>query len=194
MFNGIIYKTGKVKKILRNNKSMIIGIESNLKIDKKDLGSSICCNGVCLTLTKINKKILFFYLSRETLKRSNFLYVTLNNVINLEKSIKHGELVSGHYSFGHIDCKAKIKKIIKKNGSWNIEFLLEKKYLVQLVEKGSITINGVSLTISKIYKKSFTIDVIPHTLKLTNLLFLKNNDFVNIEIDMISKYVSKYFN
>ena len=193
MFNGIIYNTGKLKQIFRTKNSMIIGLRTGFKLNQKDLGSSISCNGVCLTLTKIKNKLLFFYLSSETLSRSNFLRVKKNDIINLEKSIKHGDLISGHYSFGHIDCCGKIKKIIKIGQTWTVEIMLRKDILKKLVDKGSITINGVSLTISKVKIKSIVLTIIPHTLKMTNLIYLKKNDLVNIEIDMLSKYISKYF-
>ncbi len=193
MFNGIIYNTGKIKQIFRTKNSMIIGLRTGFKLNQKDLGSSISCNGVCLTLTKIKNKLLFFYLSSETLSRSNFLRVKKNDIINLEKSIKHGDLISGHYSFGHIDCCGKIKKIIKIGQTWTVEIMLRKDILKKLVDKGSITINGVSLTISKVKIKSIVLTIIPHTLKMTNLIYLKKNDLVNIEIDMLSKYISKYF-
>ncbi len=192
MFNGIIYNTGKIKQIFRTKNSMIIGLRTGFKLNQKDLGSSISCNGVCLTLTKIKNKLLFFYLSSETLSRSNFLRVKKNDIINLEKSIKHGDLISGHYSFGHIDCCGKIKKIIKIGQTWTVEIMLRKDILKKLVDKGSITINGVSLTISKVKIKSIILTIIPHTLKMTNLIYLKKNDLVNIEIDMLSKYISKY--
>ena len=172
---------------------MIIGLRTGFKLNQKDLGSSISCNGVCLTLTKIKNKLLFFYLSSETLSRSNFFRVKKNDIINLEKSIKHGDLISGHYSFGHIDCCGKIKKIIKIGQTWTVEIMLRKDILKKLVDKGSITINGVSLTISKVKIKSIILTIIPHTLKMTNLIYLKKNDLVNIEIDMLSKYISKYF-
>ena len=128
MFNGIIFNTGRINEIIKTKNSMIIGVNSNLKLNPKDLGSSISCNGVCLTLTKIRNKTLFFYLSSETLIRSNFLNIKKNNIINLEKSVKHGDLISGHYSFGHIDCCGKIKKIIKSGQTWNVEILLKKYF------------------------------------------------------------------
>ena len=192
MFNGIIFNTGKINEIIKSKNSMTIGVNSNLKLNKKDLGSSISCNGVCLTLTQIRNKTLFFYLSSETLRRSNFFQIKKNNIINLEKSVKHGDLISGHYSFGHIDCCGKIKKIIKSGQTWNVEIMLKKNILKKLAEKGSITINGVSLTISKVKIRSIILTIIPHTLKMTNLIYLKKNDLVNMEIDMLSRYISKY--
>tara|TARA_Y100000591_G_C21618566_1_gene586616 strand:+ start:142 stop:729 length:588 start_codon:yes stop_codon:yes gene_type:complete len=195
MFNGIIYNTGKIQLIKKTKKSILIGISTKIKFKKKDIGSSISCNGVCLTMFKINKKIIYFYVSNETLKRSNFKFLKKNQVINLEKSISYGQKISGHYTQGHVDTVAKVKKIDFIEKTWLIKFkILNKKLSKFLVEKASITINGVSLTISKILHNTFEINVIPHTLKLTNLNKLKINDLVNVELDIFSKYIYKYSN
>ena len=195
MFNGIIYNTGKVISIKKTKKSLFIGILSNITLKKKDLGSSISCNGVCLTLVKIDKKKIYFYLSNETLKRSNFRSVKINQIINLEKSLSFGKMISGHYSQGHVDTVAKAIKISLIDKVWLIKFkILDKKFNKYLIEKGSISINGVSLTISNTKKSYFNINVIPHTLKLTNLKDLKKNDLVNVELDIFGKYVYKYSN
>ena len=178
MFNGVIYNQGKIKSIKKSPKyvsgSLVIEIESNLRFNKKDIGESVCCNGVCLTLIKILKKSFFFYLSKETIKRSNFKWVKINDRINLEKSLSHGQKISGHYVQGHVDTIAKVLNIDIVDKAWVIKlFLRDIKYRKYLVEKGSISINGVSLTISKSSKNYFEINVIPHTLKLTNLKNLK---------------------
>ena len=193
MFNGIIYNTGKVISIKKTKKSLFIGILSNITLKKKDLGSSISCNGVCLTLVKIDKKKTYFYLSNETLKRSNFRSVKINQIINLEKSLSFGKMISGHYSQGHVDTVAKVNQISVIDKTWLIKFkILDKKFNKYLIEKGSITINGASLTISNTKKNYFNISVIPHTLKLTNLKDLKKNDLVNVELDIFGKYIYKY--
>ena len=195
MFNGIIYNTGKVISVKKTKKSAFIGILSNIKFKKKDLGSSICCNGVCLTLVKIDKKKIYFYLSNETLKRSNFRSVKINQVINLEKSLSYGKVISGHFLQGHVDTVAKVNQISLIDKTWLIKFkILDKKCNKYLIDKGSISINGVSLTISNTKKNYFNINVIPHTLKLTNLKDLKKNDLVNVELDIFSKYIYKYSN
>ena len=111
MFNGIIFNTGKVKLLKKNNNSTIIGIQTNLKFSQKELGSSISCNGVCLTLTKIKNKIIKFLYFKRNFKRSNFNLIKINQVINLEKSLSYGEKISGHFTQGHVDTVAKIKKI-----------------------------------------------------------------------------------
>ena len=195
MFNGIIFNTGKVKVIKKKKNSIYIGIQTKSNLTKKDLGSSISCDGVCLTLDKIVKNKIFFYISDETLKRSNLKNLKLNQLINLEKSLSFGKNISGHFIQGHVDTVAKIKKIKFIDKTWVMNFeILEKRLNKFLIEKASISINGVSLTISKIYQNSFEITVIPHTLKLTNLKTLKVNSLVNVELDIFSKYIYKYSN
>ena len=195
MFNGIVYNTGKVTSINKFKNSTSIGVFTNIKFSKKDLGSSICCDGVCLTLVKILKKQIFFYLSNETLKKSKFKKIKINQIINLEKSLSHGEKISGHYTQGHVDTVAKVKKIVFIDKTWLIKFqILNKEFSKYLVEKASISVNGISLTISKVDQNYFSIHVIPHTLKLTNLQNLKINNLVNVELDIFSKYIHKYSN
>ena len=194
MFNGIILNQGIVKKITKRKKGINIFIKSSLKIGKTSIGMSISCDGVCLTLITINNKLLEFYLSNETIKKSKFKYVKVNDFINLELPLKFGQKISGHICQGHVDCTAKISFIKKVDKSYLFEFIINKKQSIDLVEKASILINGISLTISKKTKKGFQIWVIPHTFKLTNLSKLKKNDLVNIEIDILSKYVRNYLN
>ena len=196
MFNGIIYNQGIIKSIKKNPKyvsgSLVIEIDSNIKFKKSDIGESVCCDGVCLTLIRIKKKSFLFYLSKETLKRSNFKYAKVGKHINIEKSLLHGQKISGHYVQGHIDSTAKIKNIVLIDKSWVIKLELENKKLYRyLIEKASIAINGVSLTLSKVAKGYFEINVIPHTLKLTNLRNLKIKDIVNVELDIFGKYILK---
>tara|TARA_B100001063_G_C16710466_1_gene527723 strand:- start:522 stop:1109 length:588 start_codon:yes stop_codon:yes gene_type:complete len=195
MFNGIIYNTGKIKVIKKNKNSLSVGITTNLKLSHKDLGASISFDGVCLTIEKISKNIIYFYISSETLKRSNLKFLRIKQIINLEKSLSYGQKISGHYTQGHVDTTAKVKKIIFIDKTWLIKFKnLDKKLNKFLIEKASISINGVSLTLSKVTSNSFEINVIPHSLKLTNLKMLKPNDLVNVELDIFSKYIYKYSN
>ena len=191
MFTGIIKNTGIVKKIICNKKEMQIGIKSSLKLSKKDLGSSINCSGVCLTLENIYRGLYFFYLSRETLKISIFKNIKLNHIINLEKSLKLGNEISGHFVQGHVDATSKLKKKYIYGKSWYLYFSINKSFKKFLNYKSPVSINVVSLTIAKIFANNFLIVVIPHTLKLTNLKNIKKNDIVNIEIDIIAKYIKK---
>tara|TARA_B100001741_G_C16522141_1_gene585267 strand:+ start:399 stop:992 length:594 start_codon:yes stop_codon:yes gene_type:complete len=194
MFNGIIYNKGVVKKIINRPKGINIFLKSKIVNKKDDIGVSIACDGVCLTLISVKNSLLEFYLSQETLLRSKFKKIKVNNVINLELPLKHGQKISGHICQGHVDNVSKILSIKKIDKSFLFDFSLTNKEKKNLVEKGSICINGISLTISKITKKGFQVWVIPHTYKNTNLSKLKKNDLVNIEIDILSKYVRNYFN
>ena len=193
MFNGIIFNKGIIKKITKRPKGLNIFVKSNLKLSKKDIGVSISCDGVCLTLITINKNIFEFYLSNETIKRSKFKYIKNNQLINLELPLKYGQSISGHICQGHVDTIGKILEIKKIDKSYMFDFLIEKKERSNIIEKASISINGVSLTISKVTNKGFQIWIIPHTYKLTNLSKLKKGDFVNVEIDILSKYVKNFF-
>ena len=111
MFNGIILNFGEVKKIIKYKKSLLIAVKTNLKFSSKDIGSSVCCDGVCLTLTKINSKLIFFFISNETIKRSNFKNLKVGKILNLEKSLTFGQKISGHFTQGHVDTTAKVKNI-----------------------------------------------------------------------------------
>ena len=135
-----------------------------------------------------------FYLSNETIQRSKFKFLKVKDKINLELPLKYGQKISGHICQGHIDTVGKILINKKIDKSYLFEFEIVKKERANLIEKASICINGISLTISKLTKKGFQIWVIPHTYKLTNLSSLKKNSLVNIEIDILSKYVKNYFN
>ena len=199
MFNGIIYNQGIIKSVRKSpkyvNGSLVMEISSNIKFKKTDIGESVCCDGVCLTLIRIKKKSLLFYLSKETIDRSNFKKISIGKSINIEKSLIKGQKISGHYVQGHVDTTAKVKNIKIVDKTWIVKLVLTKKNLYNsLIEKASISVNGVSLTISKIKKNHFEINIIPHTLKLTNLKNLKVRDLVNIEIDIFSKYILKISN
>jgi riboflavin synthase len=194
MFNGINFNQGIVSKITKRKKGTNLFLKSNLKIGKKDLGLSIACDGVCLTLMNINNKLMEFYLSNETTQRSKFKNVKVGDHINLELPLKYGNKISGHMTQGHVDCTSKLSSIKKIDQSYLLEFNISAKNRKNLVEKASISINGISLTISKKIRKGFQVWTIPHTLKLTNLLKIKKNDLVNVEIDIFSKYERNYFN
>ena len=189
MFNGIIYKSGIILKITKGNNYSEVILKTNHGFKKSEIGSSLCCNGTCLTITKIQNKKISFYLSKETLKRTSFSSLKIGDRINIEESLNYGNKISGHYVQGHVDTTGLVSKINIFDKTWVVTFKVPKIYKKFLIEKGSISINGVSLTISTIKKNSFDVCIIPHTLKLTNLVKLKNNDIVNIEFDIFGKYL-----
>ena len=195
MFNGIIFNTGRIYSIDKTKNSLFIGIQTRLRFNSKEVGSSVCCDGVCLTLVEKRKNIIYFYISNETLKRSNLKLLKINQIINLEKSIVFGQKISGHFTQGHVDTVAKIENLSIIDKTWILKLKIINKNLIKfLIEKASISINGVSLTISNVDKSYFEVNIIPHTLKLTNLKNLKTKSFVNVEFDIFSKYIQKYSN
>ena len=192
MFNGIIRNTGTVSDVYRKKNYCILKIFTKMKFSISEIGSSISCSGTCLTLESYNKNLVKFYLSKETLNKTIFKSVKRGDIINLEKPMIYGERISGHFVQGHVDTTSSVAKINFIGKSWLINFKLSKKYKKYLMPKGSVTINGISLTISKILKDGFQIAVIPKTLKLTNLMYLKEKDFVNVELDILGKYIKSY--
>ena len=194
MFNGIIFNKGKIQKIDKSTKGINLFVKSNIHLKSKNVGISISCDGACLTLISAKNKSFEFYLSNETLLRTRFKNIKKGEFINMELPLKKGQDISGHICQGHVDYVAKVTKIKSIDKSYLIELTASKTQKKYLIEKASILINGVSLTISKITKNGFEVWVIPHTYKLTNISKLKKGSLVNIEIDILSKYVKKYFN
>ena len=193
MFNGIIFDKGIITKITKRSKGVNIFVKSDLKLSNKDIGVSVACDGVCLTLITIKKSIMEFYLSNETVKRSKFRFLKLKNLINLELPLRYGQKISGHICQGHVDTTGKVLNIKKIDKSYIFDFEINSKTRKDIIEKASICINGISLTISKKTKKGFQIWVIPHTFRLTNLSKVKRGSLVNVEIDILSKYVKNFF-
>ncbi len=193
MFNGIIFNQGVIKKVIKRSNGINLFLKSNLKLSKKDIGISISCDGVCLTLISLKNSLMEFYLSNETINRSKFKQIDIGDKINLEKPLIYGQSISGHICQGHIDTTAVVSRIKKVDKSYVFNFKVSQKIRKSLINKASICINGISLTISKVFKNSFEVWVIPHTYKLTNLSKLNKNHLVNIEIDILSKYVKNYF-
>jgi len=189
MFNGIIYNTGLISKITKGKNYSELILKTSFKFKKSEVGSSLCCSGTCLTITKIQKNFIFFYLSNETLKKTIFGSLQIGSMINLEKSLSYGRKISGHYVQGHVDTTGFVVNILVIEKSWVVTFKVPKIYKKFLIEKGSISINGVSLTIFATKKNIFKISIIPHTLKLSNLIKLKKNDLVNVEFDIFGKYL-----
>jgi len=192
MFNGIIKNTGIINKIYKKKNNFILEVFSKMLFSKREVGSSISCSGACLTVEKFIKNLFTFYVSKETLSKTIIKLLKKGDIINLEKPLKFGQHISGHFVQGHIDTTSTVKKIYFLGRSCLINFKLSKKYKRYMIAKGSITINGVSLTIAKILNDGFQISIIPHTLKLTNLIYLKEKDMVNVEFDILGKYIKKY--
>jgi len=194
MFTGIIQSTGSLISIdLDKN---LYSINTSLSLDDCSIGSSICCDGVCLTIVDITKETNNFKfdvnIGEETLQRSNLRFWSKGNKINLEKSLRVGDEISGHFVYGHVDTTIPIKDIKKIKNSWEYHFLLPEINKKLIVEKGSISLNGISLTVANVSSNSFNISVIAHTFNNTNLNNLVKKDIVNVEFDPLARYISKY--
>ena len=191
MFTGIIESTGKVVGISKEGSNIRFSIESlftqELKVDQ-----SVAHNGVCLTVTSINEKIYEVVAIEETLLRSNFFDLKTGDVVNLERSLKLNDRLDGHIVQGHVDQVAKVEKIEKLDGSWRFHFIYEPSQYTT-VEKGSVCVNGVSLTVVDSGKNYFSVAIIPYTWEHTNFKNLKTGDAVNVEFDIVGKYVLKQF-
>ena len=187
MFTGIIEEVGKVRSFQNRHKTGVLEILSTKICQDVNIGDSIAVNGTCLTLTKINKNILIFDLLGETLSKTNLENLKVNEPINLERSLKVGERLSGHFVYGHIDGIRPIIGFNKKPGEYNIDLEIEKGDFKFLVEKGSIAVDGISLTIGKVLNDRIRIYLIPHTLENTALFNKKTGYFVNVEFDVLGK-------
>jgi riboflavin synthase len=180
MFTGIVQKVEKMKII--NNKIIISNVFEDVNI-----GESIAINGVCLTVENIINNELYFSIGEETYNRTNLKYYN-NKFVNLERALRVSDFLGGHIVSGHVDGKIKFLNIMKSKNTYWMKFKMPyEKWAI--IEKGSITLNGISLTIARKDLDSFEVQVIEHTFKNTNLQYLKPNDFINYEIDILVKYV-----
>lgn len=189
MFTGIVEGKGKVKNLGNGSSGFTVTIEAPFDLSSDKVGDSISVNGICLTATKIEKTTFSADVSKETLSRTNLGKLKSGSEVNLERALKLGDRLGGHLVTGHIDGPGTVKKMEKRGESLYIEIAVEEKELKYIVQKGSITVDGVSLTINSVGNDFFTLNIIPHTLELTTLGEIKPGSHVNIETDIIGKYV-----
>jgi riboflavin synthase len=191
MFTGIVERIGKVKNLSSNKLEVQTGANSNGSNFDVKLGDSVCVNGACLTVSNINGDSLSFDVSPESLGVTTLKDIRTNDVVNLERAVSSDGRFGGHFVTGHVDSVGKVSKVVK-NGNVNIDMFIEfdKIYSAFLVDKGSVCVNGVSLTVNEIEQNVLRLTLIPYTLKETNLLSLKIGDAVNIEFDVLAKYVA----
>ena len=194
MFTGIIQEKGTVCAIEKlNDSSLKIGIDSNLLNSKTSLGDSISVNGVCLTVESKQEDYLVFTAIKETLDKTNLNDLSIGSKVNLEESASAEKLIGGHLISGHIDNIETVIAITPSENWKVIRFSLNPKMRKFIVEKGSISINGVSLTVSSLGSEWFEVSLIPTTLKMTNLEELNVGNKVNIEFDQVGKYIARNF-
>lgn len=194
MFTGIVEEVGTIKDIKRNSSSLSLTISANKVLEDIKLGDSICTNGVCLTVTDFSENFFTVDAIESTIRKTNLYNLNISSKVNLERALSFKDRVGGHIVQGHVDGIGKIINIRKEDMSRVYSIEAEENLLDKLVKQGSITISGVSLTISDLTKNYFEVSIIPHTLKETVINDLKLGDIVNLETDIVGKYIYKFLN
>lgn len=196
MFTGIIVETGTVEKIAHGGKSIALTIRAKNSARGLKIGGSVAVNGCCLTTTKISVrgkfKLLQFDLLNETWRRTNFQFLKASSLVNLERPLRADGEFGGHFVTGHIDGVGKIIRWEKSGADHVLEIGAPENVMRYVIEKGSIAIDGISLTVADVGKKGFRVWIIPHTFEVTNLRDKKIGDSVNLEADMLGKYAEKF--
>ena len=192
MFTGIIKEQGVVRTLRRMGSITRIEIESNLIQKTVAIGDSVAVNGVCLTVVEKKGPVIAFEVMEETVRRSNLIEMSGGACVNMEEALRADSFLGGHFVLGHIDCVGKIKTINEKKEVRSIHIEIPRQFNNLIVDKGSITLDGVSLTVGEARDGSFTVYLIPHTLKSTNLGARKPGDKFNIEFDIIGKYIARF--
>ncbi|HSB50398.1 MAG TPA: riboflavin synthase [Nitrosopumilaceae archaeon] len=194
MFTGIIIGTGKIKNISKNTKNRS-AIQMTVDLGKQakglKIGQSVALNGVCLTIIKLSKNLGKFEMIDETTKKTDLGNLKTGSIVNIERSLKVGDRLEGHFVLGHVDGVGIIKKILKKPKEVQVSFEVPKNLAKYIVKKGSIAIDGISLTVVEIKKNLVLVSLIPHTIQVTNFKTKKIGDKVNIETDVLGKYILK---
>jgi len=190
MFTGIIETTGKVTALQNEGSNLHITIQSSIS-DQLSIDQSVSHNGVCLTVVKTEKDTHTVIAIYETLLKSNLSAVKINNTINLERCLKIGDRLDGHMVQGHVDTTAQLQNVEEVNGSYILVFRYNPTFKNLIVEKGSICLNGISLTLINVTNETFSVAIIPYTWLNTNLNTVQIGDLLNIEFDIIGKYVNR---
>ncbi len=191
MFTGIVEGLGKVKRLTMKGADAVLEIEAALDLNDIALGDSIAVNGACLTVTARNKNIFTADVSAETLDKTNLKRLHTGDKVNLEKSLRAGGYLGGHFVLGHIDATGRILSQTQKSGSLILAVEIDDRLSRYIVEKGSVAIDGISLTVNKLEKGRFYVNIILHTADKTTIVMKKEGDWVNIETDILGKYVEK---
>ena len=191
MFTGLIEGTGKVVKIESRGKDMRLSIEASFELEGLHKGESVAVDGVCLTVVFWEGRTFTVDVSQETLTRSTTGQRRLGDEVNLERALKLGDRLGGHLVNGHVDGRSRVTSLKKRGDSLIFEFEVDQGLARYLVEKGSVAVNGVSLTVNRCTEKTFQVNIVPHTAQVTTIGNLKVGDEVNIEVDIIAKYVER---
>lgn len=191
MFTGIIEGLGTINRLTMKGADAVLEIAAAIDMADVSLGDSIAVNGACLTVTAKNQNVFQADVSAETLGKTNLRQLHPGGKVNLEKSLRVGGFLGGHFVLGHVDGTGRVISKTQKSGSVIFAVQTDDSFARYLVEKGSIAVDGISLTINKVEKGRFYVNIIPHTAEKTTLLTKKEADVVNIETDILGKYVEK---
>jgi riboflavin synthase len=192
LFTGLIRELGEISSVENRSGGAILSLKSNEVVSSAKRGDSISVNGVCLTVVSKKDNVLFFDLSEETLRSTNLVNLKPGDIVNLEPSLSFDSKIGGHFVTGHVDVTGKIRSKVNIGDMMKFEIEVPTIVMNFLVEKGSVAVDGISLTVVDILKNSFTVVIIPHTAKLTTMGFKCPGDTVNIETDILGKYVIRF--
>jgi len=191
MFTGLIEDTGRITAIERSGQAVCLQVETSLPVNEIAIGDSVAVNGACLTVTIKHNRVLTFDVSPESLTATTLGNLRSGSIVNLERALRLGDRMGGHIVTGHIDCIGRLTRMNETSGNRVLEFSLPAENARYLVAKGSVAINGISLTVNTVTQTGFSVNIIPLTQTATTLAALKIGDEVNIETDIIGKYVER---
>lgn len=193
MFSGLIRHFGAIKELAKSSEGLGISIESDLfEGSGVKVGDSICVNGVCLTVASITCRVSTFFAVNESLRKSNLGELTENERVHLEPSLRVGDTIDGHFVYGHVDGVLTLLEVLRDGESFRFTFEAGESLLPYIAPKGSVSLDGVSLTIAETYSDSFSVYIIPHTFSVTRFSSYEVGDKINIEVDTFARYAVHY--
>jgi len=192
MFTGIVQETGKISKILKKSQCWQLGVVCRQVYDKVGVSGSVAINGVCLTVVGKERRAVVVEVIPATLEKTNLKMLKIGDAVNLEASLALGERLEGHFVLGHVDTEGRVKKIVKGSRDLSLDIEVDGEFKKYLILRGSVAVDGISLTIAEVKRNTFSVNIIPYTWEHTTLKNRKHASFVNIEFDYLAKVTLNY--